>query len=79
MSSWRVCRNIVAIQHAIEAITGGQVFDRNVFMLTDLPSGVEWGGVVNVVILALTLSLLATLYPSWRAARTDPVEVLRNE
>jgi len=74
-----VCRNIVAIQHMIEAITGGQVFDRNVFMLTDLPSGVEWGGVVNVVILALTLSLLATLYPSWHAARTDPVEVLRNE
>jgi lipoprotein-releasing system permease protein len=74
-----VCRNIVAIQHVIEDITGGQVFDRGVFMLTDLPSGVEWGGVANVVILALSLSLLATLYPSWQAARTDPVEVLRSE
>ena len=74
-----VCRNIVAIQHAIEAMTGGQVFDRNVFMLTDLPQGVEWPDVAKVVALGLVLSLLATIYPSWRAASTDPVEVLRNE
>ena len=74
-----VCRNIVAIQHVIENLTGGQVFDRNVFMLTDLPQGVEWPDVGKVVLLGLVLSLAATLYPSWRAARTDPVEVLRNE
>jgi lipoprotein-releasing system permease protein len=71
------CRNIVAIQHAVERISGGQVFDSSVFMLTELPSTIDWGDVARVVALGLGLSLLATLYPSWRAARTDPVEALR--
>ena len=73
------CRNIVAIQHFVETISGGQVFDASVFMLTALPNSIDWGDVVRVVILALVLSLLATLYPSWKAARTDPVEALRHE
>ncbi len=73
------CRNIVAIQHAVEQISGGQVFDSSVFMLTALPSTIDWGDVIRVVALGLILSLLATLYPSWRAALTDPVEALRNE
>jgi lipoprotein-releasing system permease protein len=74
-----VCRNIVAIQHFIERVTGGQVFDSSVFLLTALPDRIDWVSVARVVILALVLSLLATTYPSWKAARTDPVEVLRNE
>ena len=73
------CRNIVAIQHLVERISGGEVFDSSVFMLTTLPSTIDWGDVARVVALGLTLSLLATLYPSWRAARTDPVEALRSE
>ena len=73
------CRNIVAIQHAIENITGGQVFDSSVFQLTNLPNTIDWADVGRVVVLGLALSLLATLYPSWRAARTDPVEALRHE
>jgi lipoprotein-releasing system permease protein len=73
------CRNIVAIQHFVETITGGQVFDSSVFMLTALPNSIDWGDVARVVALGLVLSLLATLYPSWRAARTDPVEALRHE
>jgi lipoprotein-releasing system permease protein len=73
------CRNVVAIQHFVEHLTGGQVFDSSVFMLTALPNQVDWGDVVRVVALGLVLSLLATLYPSWRAARTDPVEALRHE
>jgi lipoprotein-releasing system permease protein len=73
------CRNIHAIQHFVESITGGRVFDASVFMLTELPSTVDWGDVARVVALGLILSLLATLYPSWRAARTDPVEALRHE
>src|SRR3954447_9708996 len=73
------CWNIVAIQHFIEDVTGGRVFDASVFMLSELPSTVDWGDVARVVALGLALSLLATLYPSWRAARTDPVEALRHE
>lgn len=73
------CRNIHAIQHAIERMTGGEVFSSSVFMLTSLPDTIDWGDVVRVVVLGLALSLLATIYPSWRAARTDPVEALRHE
>ena len=73
------CRNIVTIQHWVEHITGGQVFDSSVFMLTALPNTIDWDDVVRVVVLGLVLSLLATLYPSWRAARTDPIEALRHE
>ena len=44
-----------------------------------LPARLDWHEVLQVVVMALGLSLLATLYPSWRAARTDPVEALRHE
>ena len=74
-----VCWNLVEIQRFIEGLTGGQVFDSSVFLLTALPNQVHWPSVAQVVGLALVLSLLATLYPSWKAASTDPVEVLRNE
>lgn len=74
-----VCHNIVAIQHWIEQISGGKVFDASVFQLTELPATIDWGDVGYTVALGLGLSLAATLYPSWRAARTDPVEALRNE
>src|SRR6195952_943 len=73
------CHNIAAVQHFVERVTGGQVFDASVFMLSELPNSIDWGDVVRVVALGLVLSLLATLYPSWRAARTDPVEALRHE
>ena len=74
-----ICRNIVAIQHWIEQLTGNRVFDSTAFLLTTLPDQIDWGDVGRVVLLGLGLSLLATLYPSWRAARTDPVEALRHE
>jgi lipoprotein-releasing system permease protein len=74
-----ICWNIVAIQRVIENITGGQVFDASVFMLSSLPNTIDWADVLRVVVLGLVLSVLATVYPSWRAARTDPVEALRHE
>ena len=73
------CHYIVAVQHFVERLTGGRVFDASVFMLTELPNAIDWFDVARVVALGLILSLLATLYPSWRAARTDPVEALRHE
>ena len=73
------CRNIEAIRHVVEAITGTNVFNPEVYFLTHLPAKLDWGEVAQVIGLAFGLSLLATIYPSWRAARTDPVEALRHE
>ncbi len=73
------CLNIQTIQGWVEAATGSQVFNPEVYYLAHLPAKLEWGEVAQVVAMALGLSLLATLYPSWRAARTDPVEALRHE
>ncbi len=73
------CLNIETIQHWVEEITGTSVFNPEVYYLTHLPAKLNWHEVMQVVLMALGLSLLATLYPSWRAARTDPVEALRHE
>ena len=71
--------NIDRIQDLVTRITGVDVFNPEVYYLTHLPARLDWAEVVRVVVMALVLSLLATLYPSWRAARTDPVEALRSE
>ena len=73
------CRNIEAIQGWVEAATGASVFNPEVYYLTHLPARLDWAEVAQVMAMALVLSLLATIYPSWRAARTDPVEALRHE
>ena len=73
------CLNINRLQHWVEAVTGAQVFNPEVYYLTHLPARLDWHEVAQIIVMALALSLLATLYPSWRAARTDPVEALRNE
>jgi lipoprotein-releasing system permease protein len=73
------CWNIDTIQHWVETITGTSVFNPEVYYLTHLPAQLDWHEVMQVVLMSLALSLLATLYPSWRAARTDPVEALRHE
>ncbi|MCB8878631.1 lipoprotein-releasing ABC transporter permease subunit [Acidisoma cellulosilytica] len=73
------CANIERIRQALEHITGTTLFDPTVYFLEQLPAVLDWSEVTTVLIMALVLSLLATLYPSWRAARTDPVEALRHE
>ena len=72
------CLNIERIQGWVEALTGRTVFDPTVYYLAHLPARLDWHEVAQIIVMALALSLLATLYPSWRAARTDPVEALRN-
>ena len=72
------CLNIETIQGWVEAATGRTVFDPTVYYLAHLPAKLDWREVAQIIAMALVLSLLATLYPSWRAARTDPVEALRN-
>ncbi len=73
------CLNIQTIQGWVQDVTGVDVFNPEVYYLTHLPARLNWHEVLQIVVMALALSLLATLYPSWRAARTDPVEALRNE
>jgi lipoprotein-releasing system permease protein len=73
------CLNIESIRQFIQSLSGTELFSAEVYFLTQLPAVLNWNEVAQVVALALALSLLATIYPSWRAARTDPVEMLRNE
>jgi lipoprotein-releasing system permease protein len=70
--------NIKAIQDVVSWATNSNVWDPTVRFLSQIPAEVNAGEVLAVVLMAMTLSLLATLYPSWRAARLDPVQALRN-
>ena len=71
--------NIESLRRAIESLTGNDLFAAEIYFLSQLPAEVDNGEVIMVVGMALGLSILATLYPSWRASRLDPVEALRNE
>ncbi|MSO88678.1 MAG: lipoprotein-releasing ABC transporter permease subunit [Rhodospirillaceae bacterium] len=73
------CANIESIRQAIESLSGAKLFAAEIYFLSRLPARVEPSEVATVVIMALGLSVLATIYPSWRAARLDPVEALRYE
>lgn len=68
-----------AIVAGVGALTGANLWDPSVRYLTELPSRTDPFEVVGIVVLALVLSFLATLYPAWKAANTDPVQVLRYE
>jgi lipoprotein-releasing system permease protein len=74
-----VCFNIEEIRQAISWLTSTQLFPSEVYFLSRMPAEIDPGEVVSVVVMALSLSVLATLYPSWRAARLDPVDALRYE
>jgi lipoprotein-releasing system permease protein len=73
------CANIENIRQFLSRITGTTLFDPTIYFLSQMPAEIDPGEVVTVVLMSLTLSFLATLYPSWRAARLDPVEALRYE
>jgi lipoprotein-releasing system permease protein len=68
-----------AVVVAIQVVTGQNLWDPSVRFLTNLPSKTDPFEVAAIVIMALVLSFLATLYPAWKAASTDPVQVLRYE
>ncbi|MCF8495353.1 MAG: lipoprotein-releasing ABC transporter permease subunit [Alphaproteobacteria bacterium] len=71
--------NIESIRRFLEGLTGTELFSAEIYFLSQLPAKIDWQEVVTVVGMAFTLSILATLYPAWRASRLDPVEALRYE
>jgi len=74
-----VCLNIESIREFIAYATNTDLFSPDVYFLSRLPADMDLREVATVVIMALSLSVLATIYPSWRAARLDPVDALRYE
>jgi lipoprotein-releasing system permease protein len=71
--------NIEAIRQGLQKVIGTDLFAAEIYFFTRIPARIEPSEVAAVVVMALALSFLATLYPSWRAARLDPVEALRYE
>ena len=74
-----VCLNVESIRQFLSFITRTELFSPELYFLSRLPAEMNVSETAAVVVMALALSLLATLYPSWRAARLDPVETLRYE
>jgi lipoprotein-releasing system permease protein len=74
-----VCLNIESIRQFLSWLTATELFSPELYFLSRLPAQMDTGETTAVVVMALALSLIATLYPSWRAARLDPVEALRYE
>jgi lipoprotein-releasing system permease protein len=74
-----VCQNVESIRQFLSWMTRTELFSPELYFLSRLPAEMDVGQTTVVVVTALGLSLLATVYPSWRAARLDPVEALRYE
>ncbi|HEY0292653.1 MAG TPA: FtsX-like permease family protein, partial [Hansschlegelia sp.] len=74
-----VCWNIESIRAFLAYLTGTELFSPEVYFLSRLPADPDARETLTVVLMALVLSVLATIYPSWRAAKLEPVEALRNE
>jgi lipoprotein-releasing system permease protein len=74
-----VCLNIDHIRWFVSWLTDTELFPAELYYLSELPAEMDVGETVSVVIMALSLSILASVYPAWRASRLDPVEALRYE
>ena len=70
---------IEPIRQFFQWLTGRDLFPAELYYLSELPSKLVWTDVLGIAFIAVLLAFLATLYPAWKAANTDPVEVLRNE
>jgi lipoprotein-releasing system permease protein len=74
-----ITENLEAIRQFLQSVLHVELFSAEIYFFTRIPARIDQGEVGTVVIMALALSFIATLYPSWRAARLDPVEGLRYE
>lgn len=74
-----VAYNISTIVPFLENLFHVQFLAKDVYYISELPSHLLWSDVITITILSFVLSLLATLYPSWKASKTNPAEALRYE
>jgi lipoprotein-releasing system permease protein len=74
-----VCINIEKIREFFSWVSGTVLFDPQLYFLSQLPAEMSLRETLSVVIMALTLSFLATIFPAWRASKLDPVQALRYE
>jgi lipoprotein-releasing system permease protein len=71
--------NLETLVHLLERLLGTHFLDAKVYFMSDLPAYAEWGDVLRICGVAFALCTLATLYPAWRAAGTQPAEALRHD
>ena len=71
--------NVETLVPLLQTVTGHQFLDPSIYYISDLPSELKSADVIKIALLALTLGLLSTLYPAWRASRVQPAEALRYE
>jgi lipoprotein-releasing system permease protein len=74
-----VCLNVESIRQFFSWISGTTLFNPELYFLSQLPADMNAGETVSVVIMALVLSFIATIFPAWRASKLDPVQALRYE
>ena len=74
-----IAANIDSVMAALEGLLGLQVLPKGIYFIDQLPSDLRLPDVIQIGLTALALSLLATVYPSWRASRIEPAEALRHE
>jgi lipoprotein-releasing system permease protein len=71
--------NLESLIHGLESLFDTHFMDAKLYFMSDLPAAVQWLDVVQVAGVAFAMCCLATIYPAWRAARTDPAQALRHE
>lgn len=74
-----IASNIEPIRQFFQTLTGRDLFPAEMYYLSELPSEINPASVIGIASVAILLAFLATLYPAWKASKTDPVEVLRYE
>lgn len=74
-----VCLNIESIREFFSWLLGTTLFNPELYFLSQLPAEMNAGETISVILMALALSFLATIFPAWRASRLDPVQALRYE
>ena len=71
--------NVESIVPAIESLLGHKILPDDIYYISDVPSDMRWPDVIKITVIAFAMSVVATLYPAWRASRTQPAEALRYE